>query len=317
MSLLRSMLFTAFLTSLSIVAAFAADAPEAQQLIEQGQFDKGLELYKQLVEQNPSSIDLRLAYASALTRNRQWLEAQAQYRAVLEKDPNNSEAQRSIATLYKWMGDTETAIVEYEKAIAMNQKDLSAQLGLASTHAMNHDFAAANTIYKNLQQKNPNSDAVKDAYYGFKRLESPRVFVFYEEGLSSKTTEYGIGVPFMNRQELGVEHQDEVRTDIYTRTDNRFLLTHHFGFNHSLMYRYRGAEFDYDQTPGAYAAIDTFAEHRIDYTAPITAMHIGRIIYNYRPTTLVDIAGSTSNQVGDEFDSHKIEVRVRSYWNPL
>ena len=144
--------------------------------------------------------------------------------------------------------------------------------------------------------------------YNFKRDKNPRVHGYFEQGLTSTTIYGGITVPFLSREEVGYEYQDEIRTDIYTRSDNKVGYRHYFGFNHDFEFRYRASKFEYDVPVTAFAAIDTFDEYRFAYLVPVTVKHAIRARYTFRPTTL--------KTTGSTFDSHKIEAELRSTWTP-
>jgi hypothetical protein len=281
---------------------------DADTLMKERRFaDAAIEFAKQ-VEKSPKDVKLRLRYAEALSYSRQWPEAIEQYQTVLELDPKNSEAKRSLGGLYRWSGDIDHSIQSYNAALEQNPKDVSAQLGLAATYRLDHDFKLATETYAQAEKQAPQDANIKQDVYNFKRDKNPRAYGYYEKGLTSTSIWGGVAVPFLSREEVGYEYQDEIRTDIYTRSDHKVGYRHYFGYNHDFEFRYRASTFNYDNPVSAFAAIDTFDEYRFAYLVPVTVNHAIRARYTFRPTTL--------KTTGSTFDSHKVEAELRSTWTP-
>ena len=298
-----------FSTSLMIsgTALSATLTQDAETLMTEQRYAEAASEYAKRVEKSPKDVKLRLRYAEALAYSRQWPQAIEQYKAVLQQDPKNSEAKRSLGSVYRWSGDIDNSIEYYNAALKQNPKDISAQLGLAATYRLDHDFKRTDEIYAQAEQQAPEDSSIKRNMYNFKRDKNPRVHGYFEQGLTSTTIYGGVTVPFLSREEIGYEYQDEIRTDIYTRSDHKVGYRHYFGFNHDFEFRYRASTFDYDNPVTAFAAIDTFDEFRIRYTFTVQHNNVVRIRYTWRPTSL--------KNSGDHFDSRKLEAEVRTFWN--
>lgn len=294
--------------------ALAVTEREAAQFSDQGQWGKAVRAWELLVGSNPKSVPIRLGYADALMKHRDWERAAAEYERVLELDPRNAEAMRNLGTLRRWQGRLEEARAAYERAAAFAPNDPAPALGLAATDRLDHNFDAAQARYDVARQKWPRDEDVRGAAYDFARERNPKVYVFFEDDLSFETRQVGVGVPFLSREEIGFEHQKETRlqyqtgTKTYDRTDNKVLFAHYFGYNRTLDASARSAKYRYVQAPTSYSAIDTFEEFRVRYSHPITWQHTGVGRYSMRPTKLLT--------TGDKFTAHKLEAEVVSQWTP-
>lgn len=301
-------IFGTVLLSGTALAATSTVSKDAETLMKEQRFAEAANQFAKLVEQSPKDVKLRLRYAEALAYSRQWPQAVSEYQRVLELDPNNSEAKRSMGGVYRWLGNIDKSVESYEAALQQNPKDISAQLGLASTYRLDHDFKRADEVYAQVEKQAPEDKAIKSDIYDFKRDKNLRLYGYYEGALTSTSIWGGVTLPFMSREEVEYEYQDEIRTDIYTRSDHKIAYRHFFGYNHDFEFRYRASSFAYDVPVSAFAAIDTFDEYRFAYLFPVAVNHAIRARYTYRPTTL--------KTTGSTFDSHKLEADLRSMWTP-
>jgi len=297
-----------------IVPALAVTEQEATRMARQGDFAQAAEAYRSLLTQNPHSIRLRLALADALAKDLQWDNAIAEYQAALRTSPNNVEALRGIGKIRRWQGHIAQSKKAYLRAQERAADDPEPVLGLAAAQVLDHDFAEARQLYDRAAQRWPRDGDVRQAAYDFARQTNPRVYLFYEDDLSFTTKQAGFAVPFLSREEIGLDYQREesflsdARTRTYVRTDHKLLYTHFFGFNHTVDASVRQSRYSYDQPVTAFSAIDRFVEYRVRYTVPIVPEHIVAVRYTARPTTL-----KTS---GQDFLSHKIEAEITSQWSP-
>jgi len=298
--------------------AWGATEEEAARLAREGRLEAAISAYRGLVAEKPRETRLRIALADALSRDRRWTEALAEYETVLKLSPGNVEAMLSIGTIRRWQGHIAESAQAFEKARAAAPRDSSAQLGLAGTYALDHDFARARQLYDEAAMKWPEDGAVRRDAYDFTRLTTPRVYLYFENDLSFQTRLGGFVVPFRSREEVGYEHQQEQRflsttgERTYTRTDDRALYTHTFGFRHTLEALVRHSTYDYEPaatpTAGVFTtAISSFEELRVRYARPFTPEQVGSVRYTARPTTLFG---------GQKFVSQKIEADIESQWTP-
>lgn len=291
----------------------AATEQEAIQLKQQQRFDESAAVFETLARENPQSPGLRLQFADALARARQWQRALDEYQTALRLAPGNAEALQGIGTVNRWRGHLPEARSAYAQARDAAPNDPTGTLGLAATEALDHDFRTAQSLYDEAARRWPQDGEVRQAHYDFARQRNPRVYVYYEDDLSFELRNGGVAVPLATREELGAEYQKETRlyyltgTETYSRTDNRLLYTHFFGFNHTLELQARFSEYDYPATPTVFSAIDRFQEYRLRYAVPIVPEQVVAFRYTVRPTALVN---------GQDFVAHKLEAELASQWLP-
>ncbi|MGB5082747.1 MAG: tetratricopeptide repeat protein [Burkholderiales bacterium] len=298
--------------------AQAATEQEAAGLARERRFADAAEVYRELVAQNPGAVRLRLAFADALSNDRRWSEAIAEYENVLRLDPRNLEALGSIGSLRRWQGHIDESKQAFERMRATAPRDSAPALGLAATYAADHDFTRAQALYDEAAGLKPGDPVVERERYDFRRQANPRLNVYFEDDLSFQTRIAGVAVPFLAREEIAYERQQELRflsatgERTFTRNDNRVAYTHFFGVNNTLEASLRSSSFSYEPaatpTPGVFTTtIDSFNEIRVRYAHPITPEQVAAVRYTARPTTLFG---------GETFTSHKIEAEAQSQWTP-
>jgi tetratricopeptide (TPR) repeat protein len=299
----------------TLPGAYAATEKEATAASRRGDFAAAADIYKQLVAANPSSVSLRIEYADALVKDRQWEAAVSEYEAVLKLQPKNIEATLGIATARRRQGNITEAKRYSEQAHVLAPQNADAHLGLASTYALDHDFERAGTHYADIAKKFPKDAGAQQSVYNFQRQRNPRLYAFLESDLSFETKQLGVSVPFLAREEIGAEVQEETsfvpslgNLKIFSRNDKKIFYTHHFGLNHMFDVSARTSEYQYNVVVNDYASIDTYREFRFRYTMPLTNEHTLAVRYTPRPTTL---------KVSQEtFTAHKIEAEVNSRLTP-
>lgn len=313
MVIYRLLLLIASITGL-IAPVLAVTELDATRMTREGDFAQAAAAYRALLTQNPQSVLLRLALADALAKDLQWDSAIAEYETVLSTSPNNVEALRGIGKVRRWQGHVEQSKQAYLQAQALARDDPEPVLGLAAVQVLDHNFVEARQLYDQAAKKWPQDGDVRQAVYNFARQTNPRVYLFYEDDLSFTTKQAGLAAPFLSREEIGMEYQQEqsflseTRTRTYVRTDHKLLYAHFLGFNHAVDASIRQSHYAYDLPVTAFAAIDHFDEYRVRYTVPIVPEQIVAVRYTARPTTLL-----TS---GQDFVAHKIEGEITSRWTP-
>lgn len=189
-------------------------------------------------------------------------------------------------------------------------------LGLAATYAADHDFARARQLYEDAASLKAGDPGVEQERYAFRRQVNPRVNAYFEDDLSFQTRIAGVTVPFLAREEIGYERQQELRflsstgERTFTRDDNRVAYTHFFGFDHTLEASLRSSSFAYEPAAAAaatFTTIDSFNEVRLRYARPFTPEQVAAVRYTARPTKLF---------FGETFTSHKLEAEAQSQWTP-
>lgn len=303
--------------STAATADIEGDAADAAR---RGEFGAAASAYEQLVENNPTSVALRLELANNLAKDRQWERAVDEYKKVLKRQPKNIEALLGIGTVRRWQGNIVEAKNTYEHVLALAPQDVGGLQGLAATYALDHDFANAERLYEQAQKLWPGDSGAQQAAYDFRRQRNPRIYALWDTDLSFETHQGGAIMPFGAREEIGAEYQDATsyfvapagneRMLIYTRRDKKVFYTHYFGINNMLDLSARTSAYQYSVPEAAlgFATIDTYEEYRARYTVPLMQDQVFAVRYTLRPTTLKFSHGS--------FNSHKLEAELNSRWLP-
>ncbi|SCW85176.1 TPR repeat-containing protein [Sphingobium faniae] len=241
-------------------------------------------------------------------RDYRWQDAMAAYRSALAADPNDAESWRALGKLLRWNGQLRESREAYEKALQLEPDSTDAALGVAVSYRYDHDFGRARARYADAAARWPDDSDVERSIRQFRREASPRLYAFYENDLSFESWKIGGAAPFLSREEVYYEHEQEERPDVYLRKDNKVGYIHYFGVNHFLELTARFSDYRYDGPVSDFSAIDRFQEYRVRYAFPITHRHVVTARYTARPTRLEN-SGAT-------FTSHKVEAEIRSQWNP-
>ena len=115
------------------------------------------------------SIDYTMNSANQFWKEKKYSNAYDEFKKVLEVEPNHFEAQFGLANSLKAQGKPDQAIPEYEKAIALNEKDPGAYGQLGLIYEQKQELAKAVNHYKKYLENAPPgqefeivSDKVKD-----------------------------------------------------------------------------------------------------------------------------------------------------------
>jgi len=102
----------------------------AQVYEAQKDYDQAIAVYQQLLERAGDDVDVMLAMSVAYIENEQYGQSRDVLVALLRMRPDEAAAFRRLAYCYLKLGDTDEAIVVYEKAIEANANDWQAHRGL-------------------------------------------------------------------------------------------------------------------------------------------------------------------------------------------
>lgn len=105
----------------------AREAAAAQQQQTQSALDQA----KQAVDAAPQDAQRRLAYADLLSQAGNRTEAEAQLRAALQAAPNSAEVHAALGELYDFQRKEDLAIEAYQRALALDPKNVRALKDLA------------------------------------------------------------------------------------------------------------------------------------------------------------------------------------------
>ena len=102
-----------------------------------------LQIYEQILEDDPANARVRVAMGSIYERRRQWEAAADAYRAALHIDPNLVRARSNLGAVLFKQGDYAGSSRELRKAIELSPRDLRSHvfLGLSQNHLGRYDVA--------------------------------------------------------------------------------------------------------------------------------------------------------------------------------
>lgn len=133
-------------------------------LVRQGQLAEAMVVLRQLLELAPRrsrEFYQRLAnYAMQLQRDGEALEYAAQ---ALALNPDDAQGHHRLAQLYRQQGNPERAVVEYRRAIELNDRLYEAYLELAELHETRSETRDAVRVYLRLLSKAPDDALVARA----------------------------------------------------------------------------------------------------------------------------------------------------------
>lgn len=104
---------------------------------------------------SPDNLPLRLTLAEALFSDKQYSEAETQFRFITDRDPNNFPAKLGLAKTYLELGKNSTAIVILEELIEIRPNDVSLLVNLSKALLRNNEAAKAIEHYKSVLSLNP------------------------------------------------------------------------------------------------------------------------------------------------------------------
>ena len=147
--------------------------PKAKQLLAEGNIDSALQVYRSILEDNPSSIPARLGLAGIYSDLYKIKAAQREFKTVLSQDPFNSDAHNGLGlTYYRMTTSSNMAIREntgelyrkaaeqFKKAISANPNNDEALANLGMIYQHQGRFEESEEYYKKSLISNPmNSNA--------------------------------------------------------------------------------------------------------------------------------------------------------------
>ena len=110
---------------------------------------------REALKLSPQNIPLRLTLAEALLNSNLLQEAEAEYKIVLEAEPQNIQAKSGLAKIYFAQQKYSTAIVILEDLIELKPNDVSLLMLLSRSLLRNEERNKAMDYYKQALQLNP------------------------------------------------------------------------------------------------------------------------------------------------------------------
>jgi Flp pilus assembly protein TadD len=148
-------------------AAFA-NAPEAretdqlkqaEQLSWAKRYGESIQIYQDILKQNPQSLGAALGYAEVLSWDGQYDRALDRYQQLLVTAPNNEKALTGLANIALWQGNLTQALARFTALRQQFPDAIAIQIGLAKTYIARQEIKAARGILQPLIAQN-NRDAI-------------------------------------------------------------------------------------------------------------------------------------------------------------
>jgi transitional endoplasmic reticulum ATPase len=110
---------------------------------------------KEALQVSPDNVPLRLTLAEAFLQNDNALEAETQFKIILEKQPTNLQAKTGLAKVYFALEKYSTVIVILEEVIEQKANDVGLLVLLSRASLRNDEIAKAQQYYQRALQLNP------------------------------------------------------------------------------------------------------------------------------------------------------------------
>jgi tetratricopeptide (TPR) repeat protein len=113
-----------------------------------------IELYRQVVAQDPADLFSRKRLALLLSWNDRLDEAIAVYGAILAENPHDEEAKRERAKVYAWAGRVKESEAAYRELLAARPGDPELQIRYAEVLSWDGQYEEARELYLDLVARN-------------------------------------------------------------------------------------------------------------------------------------------------------------------
>ncbi len=130
---------------------------EARELKAKRRFREAIPVYSSAVDSldGPEKDEAAVELASILAVEKRYKEAVSLLLNVLERNPSDIEARKTLARTFGWAGEYDESIKEYEKALALNPEDVEAQTGLGRVLSWKGDLEGAENQLRAALEKSP------------------------------------------------------------------------------------------------------------------------------------------------------------------
>ncbi|MBI5236934.1 MAG: tetratricopeptide repeat protein [Deltaproteobacteria bacterium] len=135
---------------------------EARELKAKGRLRQAIPVYSSAIDSldGPEKDSAAIELAAILGMKKRYKEAISLLLDVLERNPSDIEARKTLARTFGWAGEYNESIKEYEKALALNHEDAEAQTGLGRVLSWKGDLDGAESrLRKTLEGRPDNNDA--------------------------------------------------------------------------------------------------------------------------------------------------------------
>ncbi|HIA71669.1 MAG TPA: tetratricopeptide repeat protein [Phycisphaerales bacterium] len=101
---------------------------------EHGDYDEALQLFKEVLQQNPVATDAFVGIGDIYIIKKQWEKAEPAYARAVKLEPRNFDAQYGHAVSLQMMKKFIDAVRAYHRALTINPEDVGANMNIATTY---------------------------------------------------------------------------------------------------------------------------------------------------------------------------------------
>ncbi len=134
---------------------------EGARALQRGELRKALKLLAKAVALEPTNVNARINYGSALYLARKFEEAETQFRAALEFEPENPYALLNLATIHHRKGQTERAVELLHQVLTFHPDHPDANYNLAVAYASLGEYERAREHAQRELEINPDHEKAR------------------------------------------------------------------------------------------------------------------------------------------------------------
>lgn len=147
----------------------------AESLAKSGNATGMTAAYKQILDADPTDTKARLGYATGLSWQGQYQDAEKQFSTVLEQQPGNLEALNGLGYNYAWNKQFDLAEQQFNEALEIAPDNVGAEKGLGFTYLWSKRPSKALKVFKPLAKQFPDDAeihaAIGQSYLALKQNE--------------------------------------------------------------------------------------------------------------------------------------------------
>jgi len=133
-----------------------------QHKVNEEMVQRAIEQFQKITEKEPTDLDSWLMLGRLERVNRNSVEAEKDFKKVLDQDAGNEEALAGLAMVYSDVGDTKNAI-EMLRMVASKHPSPRTLAELATFYSKGHDYASAVEAWQQALQMDPENTNIKHA----------------------------------------------------------------------------------------------------------------------------------------------------------
>lgn len=153
---------------------------EARALKNTGEYGKAIQLYQEILKQDPENYQAIMELAQVYSWNKEYDRSIEYYNRILGKNSRDYDALFGKAQVLSWKGEYGGAEDLYIEVIEAVPDYLDAYLGLANVYLWSYRYDDALDVLKKLEEENPNNQEISkkilDAYYAKGDFKSAKAY---------------------------------------------------------------------------------------------------------------------------------------------